>query len=87
MFKQLMQRNSGYTIQKLYELETPIDGYNQVIVFCKPNGVNGLKGSFFIWGTKDGFIPERELDWDTGVCDFNHDYVLLSRINRGCATN
>ena len=56
-----MQRKSGYTVQKLYELETPIKGYNQVIVSCKPNGADGLRGSFFIWGTKDGDIPEKEL--------------------------
>ena len=87
MFLQIMQRKSGYTVQKLYELETTIKGYNQVIVSCKPNGADGLIGSFFIWGTKDGDIPEKELDWDNGDCDFEHDKVLTDRINRGHRIN
>lgn len=87
MFTQIMQRKSGYAVQKLYELETPIEGYNQVIVSCKPNGANGLKGSFFIWGTKDGDNHEKELDWDTEDCDFEHDKVLIDRVNRGRGVN
>lgn len=87
MFTQLMERKSVYAVQKLYELEQPIKGYNQVIVSCKPNGANGLKGSFFIWGTKDGNSIENELDWDTADCDFIHDKVLTDRINRGRGVN
>lgn len=87
MYKELTQKKSNYAIQKVFELDRQIDGYDKVIVSCKPNGANGLKGSFFIWGTKDGENPEKELDWDTEDCNFNHETVLENRIKRGKKTN
>lgn len=87
MFTELMERKSNYAVQKLFELEKPIEGYDKVIVSCKLNGANGLRGSFFIWGTKDGDNPEKELDWDTDYCNYKHDEVLINRIKRGKPLN
>ena len=87
MFTELMQRRSNFATQKLFELGTPIEGFAQVIVSCKPNGANGLYGSFFIHATLDGINPHKELDWDTDDCDYVHENVLRERIIRGRSLN
>jgi len=87
MYTELITRQSNSAIQKLYELQSPINGYEMVIVSCKPNGADGLKGSFFIWGTNDGDTIERELAWDTEDCDFNHEQVLMDLIGKHIKEN
>lgn len=87
MYTELMKRQSGSALQKLYELEKPIKGYDMVIVSCKNDGDDGLKGSFFIWGTNDGDKIEKELDWDTDSCDFKHDQVLMNLIGKQIKEN
>ena len=77
-----MERKSGSALQKLYKLQKPIKGYEMVIVSCKPNGADGLRGSYFIWGSRNEFITGKELDWDTEDCNFNHEQVLMNLIRK-----
>jgi hypothetical protein len=76
-----MRRNTGKAEQQLFEIEKPIKGYNQVIVSVKPDGVDGLSASYFIWGTKNGFESEKELAWDCGEAEYNHEAVLTELVN------
>jgi hypothetical protein len=76
-----MKRNTGKVEQQLFELEKPIKGYSQVIVSVKPNGVDGLSASYFIWGTKNGLEIEKELAWDCGEDGYDHTTVLTELVN------
>ena len=80
LFIQLMSRETYNATQQLFELITPIEGFNQVIVSVKADGVDGLSGSYFIFGTTDGCTLEKELAWDCFINEFNHDKILANYI-------
>lgn len=81
-YTELMSRKSGYATQKLFELDNPIKGFNMIIISCKPNGANGLKGSYFIFGSRNGDELTKELDWDMDNCDFDHNTALNNFLSK-----
>jgi len=75
---ELESKQTPKTQLRLFGLINPVMGYKYAIVSVKPDGIDNLSASVFVWLTNHNDIqkPQKEIYFDCGKEYYRHDEVL-----------